>query len=81
MGMLLKKTKGIGAPDGKLDLFEFLIILDTICLLVAGILRLIVNSSENLNWDEKLINKSNYGCVNFDWNTDVFMMIDKFNLK
>ena len=72
---------GIGAPDGRLDLFELLIIFDTVCITFAGIIRLVVNSMESLNWNDDLISTMSYrGCLKFNWNTEVFMLIDKIYL-
>ena len=35
----LTEAKGVGSPDGRIDLMELLIIVDTICITSAGIIR------------------------------------------
>ena len=74
----LIEAKGVGTPDGRIDMFEFLIIIDTLCIAAAGIIRLVVNSQDGLNWDENLVNNmlDGRGCLKFNWNTEVFGSID-----
>merc|ERR1712071_22825 len=41
-------AEGIGRPDGKLDMMEVIVILNTICITVATVIRLIVNCHQKL---------------------------------
>jgi hypothetical protein len=67
------EAKGIGSPDGRLDLFEVLIILNTICLFFAAITRVTVNSLKSAEWDNSFIqalknnSDSNSTCLVFDY--------------
>ena len=72
------EAEGVGAPDGRIDVMESLIIVDTVCITIAGIIRIVVNSVGSLNWDEDLVLKmtNNRGCLSFDWNAGVMTPVD-----
>ena len=77
-GRPLKEAEGVGAPDGRIDLMEVLIIIDTVCITIAGVIRLFVNSANNLNWDEDLIEsmRNSRGCLSLYWNAGVLTPVD-----
>ena len=72
------RRAGVGAPDGKLDLLEILIIIATCCVSIAATIRLFVNSKTSFNWDSTSVsNMTNiHGCLSFNWNTDIMHPID-----
>ena len=74
----LTEAEGVGAPDGRIDVMESLIIIDTACITTAAIIRIVVNSLNSLNWSERFLenNMTSNGCLSFDWNTEVFFVID-----
>ena len=66
-------------PGGFLDLINLLIIIVNFCIATAAIVRLVVNSKQNLNWDENLMKDmmEGSGCLEFNYrNSEVFLSID-----
>ena len=63
------EAKGVGAPDGRLDFFEILIILNVICLFLATITRVTVNACKNAEWDDNFIKslEDDSGCLIFKY--------------